>query len=258
MSFPRFPPLSPRSPGIEIKSIPEALRSLMKRIHYLTLLMLVALCSATHAEDTIDIVTTNGTTYTKVKISKVEPSRLTVITDAGVETIPFEVLPKEIQEKYQYSPEKAAEYRARLQEAARIRSAQVQAQQQQMQARRAAQLQDKALDDSAVTLQGSVLSVTKQGVLLTGVSFQAYEMVPVIVGYNGLTDEPRYRNVRKATMVGYGEPVFIFGVTNMVDSERFSGTVYPIPNYSYQSLSGARKHVRAFATTKESAIRLNQ
>jgi len=230
----------------------------MQRIPYLAILTLAVLCSTVRAEDAVNIVTTDGKNYTSVKISQVAPDGLTVVTDTGVETIPFEVLPKETQEKYGYSPEKAAEHRARLQETARIRRAQVHAHQQQVLARQTEQLRDKALDDSAMTLAGEVLSVTKQGVLLTRVSFQIYEMVPVVVGHHPLTDEPRYQNQRKARMVKYDEPVFIYGMTNMVDGQPFSGTVYPIPHYTYQSLIGAQKRVRAFATTKETANRLNQ
>ncbi|HWB59531.1 MAG TPA: hypothetical protein VG733_08565, partial [Chthoniobacteraceae bacterium] len=59
-----------------------------------------------------DITTTDGKTYKGVEITKTEPDGITIMSDSGVEKIPFTSLPKDLQAKYGYDPDKAAAYAA--------------------------------------------------------------------------------------------------------------------------------------------------
>jgi hypothetical protein len=75
-----------------------------------------------------DFKTINGKEYKHVKVKRVEPDGIVLITKSGISKVYFTELPKEVQERFQYDPEKAAQYRATEVEAAKQRL-----QQQQLQ-----------------------------------------------------------------------------------------------------------------------------
>jgi hypothetical protein len=56
----------------------------------------------------------DGSEYKNVRISRVEPDGIMVITNSGIVKLFFTELPKEIQEKYHYDPKKAEAFRFRL------------------------------------------------------------------------------------------------------------------------------------------------
>jgi hypothetical protein len=58
-----------------------------------------------------DITTRSGQIYQNIKITRVEPDGLSITHAAGIVKIPFTDLPDDLQEKHQYHPEKAAQYR---------------------------------------------------------------------------------------------------------------------------------------------------
>lgn len=69
------------------------------------LLTTLFITSALAKEDKYESITTSdGKTYTNVTISSVTPSGIRFIHEAGVKTIEFAHLSKEIQEKYGYNP----------------------------------------------------------------------------------------------------------------------------------------------------------
>jgi hypothetical protein len=75
------------------------------------LLLLLASGATTIADD---FRTLDGKKYINVKISRVEPDGIMVVTDSGIIKLFFTELPKEIQEKYHYDPKKAEAFRFRL------------------------------------------------------------------------------------------------------------------------------------------------
>jgi len=58
----------------------------------------------------MEIVTTTGKKYENVTISRIEPDGLMVMTDAGVEKVPFVDLSPEMQKMYGYNPVAAADF----------------------------------------------------------------------------------------------------------------------------------------------------
>lgn len=64
------------------------------------------------ASDTFRL--TNGTEYRNVKLSRVEPDGLLIITDTGIVKLYFADLPEEVRQKYDYDPKKAEAFRFRL------------------------------------------------------------------------------------------------------------------------------------------------
>lgn len=65
-----------------------------------------------------DIKTTDGRDYKGVTISRVEPDGIMVVTDSGIEKIPFTSLPDEVARKYGYDAGKAAQFQNALSQAA--------------------------------------------------------------------------------------------------------------------------------------------
>jgi FAD:protein FMN transferase len=74
------------------------------RLACLSFLLAPGICFA------LDITTTDGVTYQDCKITKVEPDALKITHLVGLARIPYEKLPKSLQDEY-FDPEKVAVYR---------------------------------------------------------------------------------------------------------------------------------------------------
>src|SRR2546427_7968616 len=59
-----------------------------------------------------DFNTIDGKEYKNVKVSRVEPDGIVLITSSGVSKVYFTELPKEVQERFHYDSAKAAVYSA--------------------------------------------------------------------------------------------------------------------------------------------------
>lgn len=84
-----------------------------------------------------DFKTINGKEYKNVTVSRVEPDGIIVKTKSGISKVYFSELPKEVQERFNYNPEKSAAYSAEQNAAlqqARKQEEQGQAQKQQQEA----------------------------------------------------------------------------------------------------------------------------
>jgi hypothetical protein len=71
--------------------------------------LIVCFASAAFAED---FKTVNGKEYKDATISRVEPDGIVVKTKSGITKVYFAELPKEVQERFHYDPEKATAYTA--------------------------------------------------------------------------------------------------------------------------------------------------
>jgi len=59
-----------------------------------------------------DFKTIDGREYKNAKVSRVEPDGIVLITKSGISKVYFTELPKEVQERFHYDPEKAASAQA--------------------------------------------------------------------------------------------------------------------------------------------------
>jgi len=59
-----------------------------------------------------DFKTINGKEYKDATVSRVEADGITIKFSGGIVKVPFTELPKEVQQRFNYNPEKAAEYSA--------------------------------------------------------------------------------------------------------------------------------------------------
>src|SRR5213596_2341957 len=55
-----------------------------------------------------DFKTIDGREYKNAKVSRVEPDGIVLITKSGISKVYFNELPKEVQERFHYDPQKAA------------------------------------------------------------------------------------------------------------------------------------------------------
>jgi hypothetical protein len=74
-----------------------------------TLTMFGALLSIALADD---FTTINGKEYKNATVSRVEPDGIVLKTNGGISKVYFPELPKEVRERFNYNPEKAAVYSA--------------------------------------------------------------------------------------------------------------------------------------------------
>jgi hypothetical protein len=83
-------------------------------------LAIMALCASIALAD--DFKTTDGKEYKNVKVSRVEPDGIVVITKTGISKIYFAELPQEIQNKYGYTPGASADFQKQAYEAGLARA----------------------------------------------------------------------------------------------------------------------------------------
>jgi hypothetical protein len=101
-----------------------------------TVLILAAISASLALAD--DFRTINGKEYKVVKVSRVEPDGIVLITKTGISKVYFTELPKDVQERFHYDPAKATQFNAAEQAAAaHSNAADAQQQQQQQQLARA-------------------------------------------------------------------------------------------------------------------------
>jgi hypothetical protein len=75
------------------------------------LLILFALCFVSAAFSD-DFKTVTGREYKNATVSRVEPDGIVLTNNAGISKVYFTELPKEVQERFGYDPQKAADYSA--------------------------------------------------------------------------------------------------------------------------------------------------
>jgi hypothetical protein len=59
-----------------------------------------------------DFKTIDGKEYKNVKVSRVEPDGIVLVTKSGISKVYFTELPKDVQQRFNYDPEQAAAYSA--------------------------------------------------------------------------------------------------------------------------------------------------
>jgi hypothetical protein len=88
----------------------ESKRDIIRRVKYWKTApaLLAALSASLSLAD--NFKTTNGTEYKNVTVKRVEPDGLVLSSKSGISKVYFTELPKDVQERFNYDPEKAAAY----------------------------------------------------------------------------------------------------------------------------------------------------
>ena len=69
---------------------------------------------------------------------------------------------------------------------------------------------------------------------------------------------PTTRYVTKTRRILVGKNIFISGIINVADGERWSGRIWPAGTYSYTTIQNAKRTVRRWSISREEAIILIQ
>jgi hypothetical protein len=86
------------------------------------LALLGALAITARADDTLTFETIEGHQYKNVTLSRVEPSGIQVLTDDGIDRVPFRSLPPDLQKRFGFDPQTAAKYEAAMAQASHQRT----------------------------------------------------------------------------------------------------------------------------------------
>ena len=135
----------------------------------------------------MEIVTTSGTKYENVTVTLVEPDGLSISHDAGLVKVPFTDLSEELRAKYNFDPQKAAQFAAAAQETAKQKAA----------------AQQKAAADQQV--QAEQLKRTK--------TFDV-QVVDVVKGRGALVS-------RLTSIDEIPDPIFVEGMIGVAEGEKY-------------------------------------
>ncbi|MEI7775293.1 MAG: hypothetical protein WCK17_11015 [Verrucomicrobiota bacterium] len=216
-------------------------------------LLFFMLCVTVFAED---IKTLDGQILKDATITKNDAIGVTVSHSDGITRVPYANLLEELRKEFKYDPNQAQAQATAERTAAMQQAQRAQAFENQQAVAGADAAANKALDEAAIAIVGKVLSVAKNGVLLSHATVGIPAVKDVVVTRNPLDGSSRYAKQPGIDIVSSDAPIFIYGVKGLVDEDQFSGKVFPAPNYNYTSAIGAAKTVRAFAATKEVAKQL--
>ena len=146
-----------------------------------------------------DFKTIEGKEYKDAKVSRIEPDGLVLITKSGISKVYFSELPKEVQERFHYDPQRAAEFTSQTVEQNRLwRQQRAEEEQKRAEERKKyqsehplpssqtgrAQLSDSAPDDRArswkTMIYGTIRMTVEEGLLIRvhGLAFVGQERIP--------------------------------------------------------------------------------
>lgn len=185
----------------------------------------------------------------KGDLSRVEPDGLVLMTDAGVEKVPFLLLPAETQKRYGFDFKKAEEYHAQ-QTAARQQLLEQQAAAIRERAARLESMQKNqpSLEDQQrrVTIEAGAIDGT--ALVTRGTAKGAFVKITVQTGRAATTLLDR--DTRATVEMGEG---FVHDL-RAADRETWQGKLYPAGLHTYADSFGVEHTVRAYALTADAAL----
>ena len=219
-------------------------------------IILLSFMGAFAAESFDTLTTTDGKTFYQVKITSTDPGGLHFMHRDGAASVPFEKLPSDIQKKYGYDPEKAADFRRQLEaksEAAQARVA------EEVKAAKAAEVDEKVYsNEDPVIVRGKVLQRLDNGFLI-----QCESDLSAHVGWtkrNGSSSQGRighrdsesgglYSEEKVASLECVKGLVFLrySEDCNIADGDRIKILAFEDRTYSYTDTQGVRSTVHAYS-----------
>lgn len=184
----------------------------------------------------------NGKEYKGVTVSKVEPDGLRLMTDAGIEKIPFDQLPPEIGAKYGYDPKKATEY-AKTVDANRAAVEQAQAR------ARAAVAQKKALKEreaSSQVFRFKVDQVVPGGAIVTPYESYSVGGSDSGVGLGGSVGTSYRLGSKTAFVKG------VSAIAGIAEDQALNVLAYRDGVYTFTDTFGASRTVEQWVFVKDS------
>ncbi len=189
------------------------------------------------------IRTRDGKLYKNATITTVTPAYVSITHSEGVVRVMLENLPEELQKKYGYDPEKAAQH---LSAEARVQ------QQAYEQSQAAASLAD--FDKRALYVEGSVSQVPEGGILFKG---SAYRFESSEWSQRSKSGEVFAHGDTQRKLVGNTGLIFIAGsFPGVIDGDDWKGWIWPAGTYKYESVGAGTKTIERWAKTREAASSL--
>jgi hypothetical protein len=187
-----------------------------------------------------DVKTTDGRELKNVSITKVEPDGITVMTDDGVEKLPFAILPPDIQKTFSYDPQKAAAYAAADAKAQTAMFEQNERilQQQVSAANAAAAASQKADAAKAKAAQAKPMQIEIIQVISGGVLADPLEENAPIgndVGDGGAVSPGGYSRS--------GKTIFVQGVSGAAEGNQMAVRAYQDGTFTYTDTQNASRTV---------------
>ncbi|XHR27522.1 MAG: hypothetical protein ACFUZC_16450 [Chthoniobacteraceae bacterium] len=179
-----------------------------------------------------DLTTTDGRDYKNVTISRADPDGLVLVTDAGIEKVPFTALPAEIQQKYGYDPQKAAAFQGQI-------ATQRNATAAQLATKKQAEAQQKEIEAKSQVRRIEVVEVLKNGVL-------AHPMYERSLGSSGGSSLSRIGGggspgISTITWEPSEKFIFVKGLSGVTDNQRIEVKIYQAGVYHYDGTWGENR-----------------
>ena len=197
-----------------------------------------------------DFKTINGQEYKHATVSRVEPDGIVITFSGGIVKIPFTDLSPEIQKKYGYDPQAAADFQEQTYQADVIRARQLaearEKRRQELEAQSRSQPQPAPVAPAAerqsvaASLHGSVLDARPVAKSLI------YGTVLQVVN-EGLLVRVRETTDFGTERIPNGAIVLLLGnFPEFYDDDKIQATGIPIGRHEYTTVLGSKSTTRAF------------
>jgi hypothetical protein len=232
----------------------------MKRLICMVIGMCFCLAPVASADD---ITNLTGRVYTNAVVKRVEPDCLVISFTSGLVKVFFTELSTNIQQKYQYDPQKATAYQADV--------AKAQTEAAKLKRRAAAEKEiNEDLEASVFRAHLTVIQLIDNKSALCKGFLQSektneYEVavtkqVPFGLAGPGMVRQTKPVTTKeKRTSVDFEnvDNVCVAGIPdNMVDGGTFNARLYVAGRYKYTTVAGAAATVYRFATSRALAVEL--
>jgi hypothetical protein len=225
-----------------------------------TLAILAALSASIALAD--DFKTIDGKEYKDVTVTRIEPDGIVLKGNAGIWKILLVELPKDVQERFHYDPAAAKAFTAQQQQAQAAAKASNDAAARQQQAEAStkaaadAALAEKnrrfkekiaQLHGNLVNLQGKVLQVLKNGILVTDAHFLVWEFTA-----DGELDPVR---TGKKDRIPFNDVVYLEANPNkFYDGDSVDEPAFEYGSFVYVTPAGIQKKIRAFTLSLDHGV----
>lgn len=175
-----------------------------------------------------NLTTTSGKTFEAVTVKRVDPDGLLILHKEGAAKVLFTELPEDLRVKYGYDEAKSKAFQTG-QAASRQGAMAAEAE------RKAGEQRKQELEKQAVKIQGKVIQVVKEGIILR------------VDPWEGRTKG------RPPLLMGGADYIFVVGhsrLSGKVDGDTIDVDAYPSGVFSYANTLGAARRLKQYQVIK--------
>jgi hypothetical protein len=228
----------------------------MKSIFIALNVTILVLLVAAYAES---IQTEDGRVFVEATINSVTPSTVTIFHKDGISKVPLSAMPKQFRDEHGYDPTKAEEYQKMEEENSNANAKNLSDILRKQRERDRVRKILAEFDSQSKFVEVEIVQALENGVL--GDAYCIEEYTEKVTTYSqGVAGPglPTTRYVPRTRKTLVGENIFISGIINVADGERWSGKIWPAGIYTYTTIQNAKRTVRRWSSSREEAIILIQ